>query len=147
MAILHRYAIVFLKVWLDFRLLSSCQVKSFSISFIIFAGTPPTTQLSGTSFVTTAPAATTTLLPIVTPGKIVQLPPIQTSFPIFTGFAMPRYSRLPLGDSGWFTVVIKEQIRYAHRSASGSWQDLRGRESLRRGRLHIHHDRRFLTLF
>ena len=32
-----------------------------------FAGTPATTVLAGTSFVTTAPAATTEFLPIVTP--------------------------------------------------------------------------------
>lgn len=32
---------------------------------MIFAGTPATTQLSGISFVTTAPAAIVTLLPIV----------------------------------------------------------------------------------
>ena len=42
---------------------------SFSILFITLAGTPATTQLSGTSFVTTAPAATTTLLPIVNTGQ------------------------------------------------------------------------------
>lgn len=35
-----------------------------------FAGAPPTIQLSGTSFVTTAPAATTTLLPMVTTGQM-----------------------------------------------------------------------------
>ena len=54
---------------------------------ITFAGTPATTQLSGTSFVTTAPAATTTLFPMVTPGRMVQFPPIHTSRPITTGFA------------------------------------------------------------
>lgn len=67
---------------------------------IILAGTPAMTQLSGISLVTTAPAATTTLLPIVTPGRIVTLPPIQTSLPIVTGFAIPMLSRLPYGVSG-----------------------------------------------
>ena len=52
-----------------------------------FAGTPATRVLSGISFVTTAPEAITTLFPIVTPGVIVTLPPIQTSSPIFTGLA------------------------------------------------------------
>ncbi|GIC71380.1 hypothetical protein LF01B1_03950 [Limosilactobacillus fermentum] len=33
-------------------------------------------------------AATTTLSPIVTPGKIVAFPPIQTSLPIVTGKAV-----------------------------------------------------------
>lgn len=36
---------------------------------IILAGIPATTALSGTSFVTTALAATTTLLPTVTPRE------------------------------------------------------------------------------
>ena len=76
---------------------------------MIFAGTPATTQLSGTSFATTAPAATTTLFPIVTPGSIVQLPPIYTSFPIVTGLLYAFFSRLPLGVSGWPTVVISMQ--------------------------------------
>ena len=42
-------------------------------SLIFFAGTPPTSVFDGTSFVTTAPAAMMTLLPIVTPGRIVTL--------------------------------------------------------------------------
>ncbi|MBG9792475.1 hypothetical protein ABD76_08170 [Paenibacillus dendritiformis] len=49
------------------------------------AGLPPPTTLSGTSFVTTAPDATTTLLPIVTPGLMTARPPIQTRSPIVTG--------------------------------------------------------------
>ena len=44
---------------------------------MIFAGTPATRQLSGTSFVTTAPAAITLFSPIVTPGIIETLAPIQ----------------------------------------------------------------------
>ena len=49
---------------------------------ISFAGTPPTTVIFGTSFVTTAPAAITAQLPIVTPGKTVAFEPIQTFLPI-----------------------------------------------------------------
>lgn len=55
--------------------------------FSIFAGFPTTIELVGTSFVTTEPAAIIELLPIVIPGKITQLTPIQTSFPIFIGIA------------------------------------------------------------
>ena len=73
---------------------------SLSISRMSFAGTPPTRLLSGTSFVTTAPAAMTTLFPMVTPGKIVTLPPIHTSLPIVTGYAIPRCFRLPIGVMG-----------------------------------------------
>ena len=75
------------------------------MSLIFRAGTPPTTQLSGTSRVTTAPAAITALLPMVTPGKMVQFPPIHTSRPMATGLAYPRCRR-PAGERGWFTVVI-----------------------------------------
>ena len=42
------------------------------------AGTPPTTTPSATSFVTTAPAATITLGPIVTPGLTHTFAPIYT---------------------------------------------------------------------
>lgn len=59
---------------------------SLSIRFIIRAGLPPTTTLSGIPFVTTVPEATTTLFPIVTPGLITARPPIQTLSPIVTGF-------------------------------------------------------------
>lgn len=38
---------------------------------MILAGLPPTTALSGTSLVTTAPAATTALRPMVTPGQMM----------------------------------------------------------------------------
>ena len=50
------------------------------IFLINFAGMPPTTLFASTSFVTTAPAATTEFLPIVTPGSIVTLEPNQTRF-------------------------------------------------------------------
>jgi hypothetical protein len=45
---------------------------------ILFAGMPPTTVLSGTSFETTAPAATIAFSPTVTPGKTTTPAPIQT---------------------------------------------------------------------
>ena len=57
---------------------------------MILAGTPATTQLSGTSFVTTAPAAITELFPTVTPDNIWTPPPIQTLLPIIIGFAYSR---------------------------------------------------------
>ena len=38
---------------------------------MIFAGFPPTTALSGTSLVTTAPAATTAFSPIADPGVLL----------------------------------------------------------------------------
>ena len=61
--------------------------KSFSNSRIMRAGTPATSELSGISYVTTDPAATTTLFPMLTPGRIVTFPPIQTSLPIDIGSA------------------------------------------------------------
>lgn len=42
---------------------------------MIFAGTPATTALAGTSFVTTAPAATTLFSPRVTPASMVACAP------------------------------------------------------------------------
>lgn len=48
----------------------------WSIGLIILAGVPPTKVLAGTSFVTTEPAAITAPSPTVTPGQIVQWPPI-----------------------------------------------------------------------
>ena len=49
------------------------------------AGTPPTTVIGGTSFVTTAPAATTAQSPSVTPGRMVAFEPIQTFSPMRMG--------------------------------------------------------------
>ena len=43
---------------------------------MIFAGTPTTIVLAGTSFVTTEPAPIITFVPIVTFGKIVALVPM-----------------------------------------------------------------------
>jgi len=50
-------------------------------------GIPATTMFAGTSFVTTAPTATTELFPMVTPGSMVALDPIYTFSPIVTGEA------------------------------------------------------------
>ena len=58
-----------------------------------FAGTPATIVFSATSLVTTAPAPTMALPPIVTPGVTVTLEPIHTSFPILigAGIRLPRF--------------------------------------------------------
>jgi len=54
-------------------------LSSYSFLVIIgFAGTPLTTVLGGTSFVTTLPAVTTAFSCIVTFGSIVTHPPITT---------------------------------------------------------------------
>ncbi len=53
---------------------------------MIFAGVPPTTTLSGTSFETTEPAATTEFSPMVTPCKMVALAPIHAFFLMWMGF-------------------------------------------------------------
>ena len=70
------------------------------------AGTPATTQLSGTSLVTTAPAATTMLLPMFTPPVMTQLPPIHTSSPTVMGSLIASRSRLPSGSIGWPVVAM-----------------------------------------
>src|SRR3989338_11699930 len=46
------------------------------MDLIFLAGTPPTKVNSSTSSTTTAPAATTAPLPMVTPGRIVARAPI-----------------------------------------------------------------------
>jgi hypothetical protein len=59
--------VLFLRQMLYLILFSSCFQFYYSILFINFAGTPPTIVFASTSFVTTAPAPTTALSPIVTP--------------------------------------------------------------------------------
>ncbi|EAR14588.1 hypothetical protein RB2501_00891 [Robiginitalea biformata HTCC2501] len=54
------------------------------MSRITRAGTPATTVFGGTSLFTSAPAATTELLPTVTPGRMVAPAPIQALFRIIT---------------------------------------------------------------
>ena len=56
------------------------------ILFIILQGFPTAITLLGISFVTTLPAPIIVLSPILTPGKITTLPPIQTSLPIVICF-------------------------------------------------------------
>lgn len=70
------------------------------------AGTPATITLSGTSFVTTAPTATTTLEPIVAPGSMATLAPSHASSPMVTGSPLASLARRPAGESGWPTVEI-----------------------------------------
>ena len=68
---------------LNIRLSTVCLTfpPCYSIRLMILAGTPPTMQLAGTSLVTTAPAATMELSPIVTPFVMVELEPTQTLLP------------------------------------------------------------------
>ena len=54
---------------------------------ITLQGLPTAITFDGISLTTTDPAPMVTLSPIVTPGKIVTLPPIHTFFPIVTGKA------------------------------------------------------------
>jgi len=80
--------------WISIALLTA-----WLISLIIFAGTPPTSEFDGTSFVTTAPAATTQWLPIVTPGSITALAPIHTSSPMTTALVDTPCSSILLEES------------------------------------------------
>jgi hypothetical protein len=58
------------------------------------AGTPATKEAGGTSFVTTAPAATNAALPIVTPPSITTRAPIQHPSSTTMGRAVPTPARL-----------------------------------------------------
>ena len=51
-------------------------------------GFPITRLLAGTDAVTTEPADTIELSPIVTPGKMIALFPIQTLLPMTMGFTL-----------------------------------------------------------
>jgi hypothetical protein len=64
---------------------SSDFLEYSSRSQIRRAGTPATTQLSSTSPVTTEPAPTTTLLPIIAPGRIIARSPMNTLLPTTMG--------------------------------------------------------------
>ena len=83
--------------------LSFSAVYHLSIRLITFAGTPPTTVRSGTSFVTTAFAATTLPLPILTPGKMNVFDPIHT---LSSMIISPTFAPLLSSD---------------HVASSGSW--------------------------
>ena len=58
-----------------------------SIILITFAGRPPTIALAGTSLVTTAPATTMALSPMVTPCRVVTFAPSHTFLPMCIGLA------------------------------------------------------------
>nr|DAF45430.1 MAG TPA: hypothetical protein [Siphoviridae sp. ctBLh2] len=70
----------------------SCYSRS-PIRRMIRAGTPPTIVSAGTSFVTTAPAATMALSPIVTPLRIVAWAPTQTFRPRTIGAGQVVFRR------------------------------------------------------
>lgn len=57
----------------------SIKKADYSMFRMNLAGTPPTTVLAGTSFVTTAPAAMMALSPMVTPCRMVLSLPIRVS--------------------------------------------------------------------
>ena len=63
-------------------------------------GFPTAIESSGISFVTTDPAPMVHRWPMVTPGRIVTLPPIQTSSPIVIGLAHSIPKRLSSGSMG-----------------------------------------------
>src|SRR6185312_10497675 len=75
----------------------------------IRAGTPATTQRSGTSPRTTAPAATTTCSPICVPGRITALAPSQLPEPMRTAASVGHWR--PIGSTGsryvWFWWVME----------------------------------------
>ena len=77
----------------------SLTARPFYNFFITLAGTPPTSVFGSTSFVTTAPAATTAPSPMVTPPIIVALAPIQQPSPIMIGFANVRQRYSPEAES------------------------------------------------
>ena len=58
------------------------------------AGTPATKESSGTSLVTTLPAAMMQRLPMVTPGQMVTPPAIQQSSPMVMGYPVSWGLRL-----------------------------------------------------
>ena len=74
---------------------------------MILAGTPATTQRSGTCPRTTDPAPTTTFRPMTVPGSMIAPAPSQLPAPIETG-AFAGHCR-PIGVSGsaypWFWSV------------------------------------------
>ena len=59
--------------------------ETYLLRFDILAGLPNTVTLGGTSRVTTLPAPTMASSPILTPGRMIVPPPIQTFRPMRTG--------------------------------------------------------------
>lgn len=77
-----------------------------SILFTTFAGLPTAMLSEGMSFTTTLPAPMVTLSPIVTPGRIVTLPPIQQLSPILTGRAHSFLVLRSMGLVEWQAVYM-----------------------------------------
>ena len=70
-----------------YGLLGSCSSSSEDgILFITRHGLPTATEKGGMSFVTTDPAPIVQPSPIVIPGRMMTIPPIQQSFPMKTGW-------------------------------------------------------------
>ena len=76
----------------------SVDKKNHSIVLMILAGIPPTIVLSGTSLLTTAPAATTEFSPIVMPGNIVAPAPIHAFLFMRIDLSRHRVTRRELCD-------------------------------------------------
>jgi hypothetical protein len=63
-------------------------------------GLPAATTFAGMSLTTTLPAPMVVLSPIVTPGQIIALPPIQTLLPMLIGAANSLPERRISGSVG-----------------------------------------------
>ncbi len=61
------------------------QKEGYHSSFTTLQGLPTAKQFAGIDFVTRLPAPMVVLSPIVTPGNIIEPPPIHTLFPNVTG--------------------------------------------------------------
>src|SRR5271155_2948968 len=68
------------------------------------AGLPTATTLAGRSRTTIAPAPTTVLSPMVTPGQTITPPPSQTLLPIVIGLEPSHFARLGSGSTGCVAV-------------------------------------------
>ena len=75
-------------------------------------GFPTATQFSGMERVTTLPAPMTLFLPIVTPGRRIAPPPIQTPSSIVTGLANVRKKVVPFSLRLTVPGVIRDDWRY-----------------------------------
>lgn len=89
--------------------------RKVSTAFCYRMPPPPTKPLSGTSLVTTAPAATTTLLPMVIPGRAVTLTPSQTSLPnvSMAADALTRISENLIDGCSFFCVLLFQNVQMA----------------------------------
>jgi len=91
---------------MDDQLKSEYLISYAIIIIFILAGFPIAMESLGISFVTTLPAPMTALSPIVTPGKIVQFPPIQTFLPIVTGLPNSTSNNRSFESNEWQDVYI-----------------------------------------